>query len=124
MPPRQCVASGACCQFAVTGREPFVTQAELDLVLDTLRAQGRRVPPPRDDGACPLLAADSTSCSIYDARPLGCRTFFCAAAGGVATAREMRDAIHALNALEEGRGKDRRGGRPLTAALAAAGKRN
>ncbi len=123
MPERSCSQSGRCCQFAVTGREPFVTQDELDLIVTTLRAQGRKVPPLRPDGACPLLADDDISCSIYAARPLGCRTFFCREAGGVVTAREMRDAIHALNALEESRGKKRSGSRALTLALKDAARR-
>ncbi|MBI5493657.1 MAG: YkgJ family cysteine cluster protein [Deltaproteobacteria bacterium] len=117
MPERSCARSGACCQFTVTGREPIVTHAELAAIRAELRRQGRNVPPPREDGACPLLTADGTRCSIYAARPMGCRTFFCREAGGVVTARELRDALHALNALEESRGKNKRPPRPLTRAL-------
>jgi Fe-S-cluster containining protein len=117
LPERQCTASGRCCQFAVTGREPFVTVMEMDLILQELARQGRKVPPPRQDEGCPLLTPDGMRCTVYDARPLGCRTFFCREAGGVATAREMRDAVQALNTLEESRGKKRSGSRPLTRAL-------
>ena len=103
LPERNCTGRAACCQFAVTGREPFVTVMEMDVILQELARQGRKVPPPRKDLGCPLLTADGLLCSVYEARPLGCRTFFCREAGGPATAREMRDAVHALNALEEQR---------------------
>jgi hypothetical protein len=84
-----CDCSTECCRFGLTGREPWVTVAEWQLVVAEVRRQGRRLPPAGDDdddehaeGRCPFLdvdAADPTRgrCRIYAARPLGCRTFFC-----------------------------------------------
>jgi Fe-S-cluster containining protein len=35
------------------------------------------VPPQRADGGCRLLDEEGQRCTIYEARPFGCRTFFC-----------------------------------------------
>ncbi len=121
LPERDCTQRACCCQFAVTGREPRVTHAEMAHLLALLARQGRRVPAPRLDGACPLLGADNRSCTVYEARPLGCRTHYCREAGGPATAREVRDAVQLLNALDEARGK-KAGGRMFTHALEDARK--
>lgn len=80
-----CDCSTECCRFGVTGREPWVTRAEWELVLLEVRRQGRRLPVLRDDddddeGRCPFLDDDGQGggrCRVYEARPLGCRTFFC-----------------------------------------------
>ncbi|HYC00720.1 MAG TPA: YkgJ family cysteine cluster protein [Candidatus Limnocylindrales bacterium] len=117
LPPRDCTRSTGCCRFSLTGREPHVTQAELDLLLEHVAASGRRIPPHRSDGACPFLAADETTCTVYDARPFGCRTHFCRAAGGAVPARELRDSLRRLAQLDEELGSDARGSRPLTRAL-------
>lgn len=79
----RCEASTECCRFSVTGREPWVTQVEWDLVKDELKRQGRRLPhiPEDDDGRCPFLD-DAGRCVVYASRPLGCRTFFCERARG------------------------------------------
>lgn len=78
-----CEASTDCCRFAVTGREPWVTQVEWELVVDEVKRQGRRLPavPDDDDGRCPFLN-EAGRCVVYRARPLGCRTFFCERASG------------------------------------------
>ena len=75
--PYACPASGECCQLSVTRRQPWLWRAEWLRVQQRLRADGRPMPPPRADGACPLLDASGVRCSIYADRPLGCRTFFC-----------------------------------------------
>ncbi|HEY8142076.1 MAG TPA: YkgJ family cysteine cluster protein [Kofleriaceae bacterium] len=72
----RCDATAECCHFAVTGKQPFLTEAEWQLVMDELVRQGRTVPPPREDKVCGFLG-DDRRCTIYEARPLGCRTFFC-----------------------------------------------
>ncbi len=78
--PFSCPGSTDCCRFAVTGREPYPTSAELAELLDAaaasgaLRAQRRRLP--LADRRCPLLGADDR-CRVYASRPFGCRTFFC-----------------------------------------------
>jgi Fe-S-cluster containining protein len=73
-----CSASAECCHFARTGREPSVTQAEWREIERAVRAQGRKLPgPPTDaDRTCSFLGADER-CTIYESRPLGCRTYFC-----------------------------------------------
>ena len=40
-------------------------------------------------------------CLIYDSRPFGCRTHFCAAAGGPYARREVIDLIRRLEAVDE-----------------------
>lgn len=79
-----------------------------------LRASGRARPPERTDGVCPLLGADHR-CLTYDARPFGCRTHFCAAAGGPAARRDVLDLIRRLEAVDESLGGD--GPKPLPQAL-------
>jgi Fe-S-cluster containining protein len=94
-----------CCQFGVTGREPYPTPVELCEVDLAMRALGGRrtssprpttrrstLPLVRDHGACPLLGDDGR-CSIYASRPFGCRTFFCA---GHEPSRKNRDAIQSI----------------------------
>ena len=77
-----CECSTECCRFGVTGREPWLTRAEFDVVTAAVKAQGRRLPVPDDDdgkdgeGRCVFLRPDDR-CRVYAARPLGCRTFFC-----------------------------------------------
>lgn len=73
-----CDASTDCCRFSVTGREPYITRVEWELVVKEQRRQGRRLPdlPGDDDGRCPFLS-EAGRCGVYAARPLGCRTFFC-----------------------------------------------
>jgi len=93
-----CPASTECCRFGITGREPYVTSIEVALVERAIarrggaRALGRapapleaRAPegrkdkrrlPQVDEEPCPLLDAKGR-CSVYDARPFGCRTYYC-----------------------------------------------
>ncbi len=89
--PYSCDASTECCRFGITGREPYVTPVELAEIEHAVAARGmpsraRRSPralplAPDDTRTCPLLD-DAGKCRIYDARPLGCRTFFCDRAHG------------------------------------------
>jgi uncharacterized protein len=73
-----------CCQFAVTGREPYPTAVELAEVQHAMRIVGIDASPPRAARSlpmaelrpCPLLS-ETGRCRIYASRPLGCRTFFC-----------------------------------------------
>ena len=55
--------------------------------------------PERDDGACPMLRENGT-CLIYQDRPFGCRTHFCAAAGGPYSRGEVLDLIRRLEAVD------------------------
>ena len=115
LPARNCTRTTRCCRFAETGREPYVTRAETDYLFAVLRSTGRRMPPPRFDGACPFLGNDEKTCTIYEGRPFGCRTNFCREAGGAVTAQEMRASLDALASLDEKLGGD--GPHPLTRVL-------
>jgi hypothetical protein len=91
-----------CCQFRVTGREPYPTPVELAEVDHAIRARGAsRQPAPGkkkklvmvdDRGSCPLLSEEGR-CTIYASRPFGCRTFFCT---GHEPPRKDRVAIQAI----------------------------
>ena len=111
---RDCVRRTECCQFKLTGRTPFLTRGEALLAAKALRATGRTRLPARTDGACPLLDPQGR-CLIYAARPFGCRTHFCPAAGGPYARREVVDLIHRLEDLDAQLGGD--GAHPLPAAV-------
>jgi uncharacterized protein len=82
----RCERSTECCRFGLTGREPQVTSLELALVQRALKQRGGPLAPRRRalpltrnadrERSCPLLE-QSGRCAVYEARPLGCRTFFC-----------------------------------------------
>lgn len=98
-----CDLSTDCCHFGRTGREPQLWPNEWAMVSRALAARGGRRSLPivsegragRDDeGRCPLLGAGDR-CTIYDARPFGCRTYFCTRAVGPAR-RVPRDTLAVL----------------------------
>lgn len=82
-----CDASTDCCRFGVTGREPYPTPVELAYLEHAVRARGglpkRRSLPVASERRCALLS-DEGRCLAYEARPFGCRTFFCERARGAA----------------------------------------
>jgi Fe-S-cluster containining protein len=114
---RTCALRTDCCRFKLTGRTPYVTKPEALLAAKAVRASGRRTPAKRNDADCPLLDAQGR-CTIYDARPFGCRTHFCAAAGGPIERTAVADLIRRLAELDAALGGD--GVRALPAALADA----
>jgi Fe-S-cluster containining protein len=114
-----CDRSTECCRFGITGREPQVTSIELALVRRALRERGgqpgkkrRALPltkvssrgPTSSDAAreraCPLLLS-AGRCSVYEARPLGCRTFFCERAqlAQPVDRRALRETVRRLQEL-------------------------
>ena len=101
---RNCVRLKECCHFKLTGRTPYLTKGEALLAVQALRATGRKQLPENPTGACPLLEAATGNCLIYDSRPFGCRTHFCAAAGGPYARREVLDLIRRLEAVDESLG--------------------
>lgn len=115
---RNCVRVKECCHFKLTGRTPYLTRGEALLAAKALRATGRKALPTSPTGACPLLDSQTGNCLIYDARPFGCRTHFCAAAGGPYPRREVLDLIRRLEAIDESLGGD--GPRILQGAIADA----
>ncbi len=115
---RDCRLRTQCCHFKLTGKTPHLTRGEALLAVRALKATGRKSLPTRTDGACPLLDPQTARCLIYQDRPFGCRTHFCAAAGGSYARREVIDLIHRLETIDETLGGD--GPRPLPAALRTA----
>lgn len=111
---RQCQSTTRCCRFRLTGQTPFLTRGEALLARSAAKAAGRRKWPVPADGSCPLLGAEG-KCSIYADRPFACRTHFCAAAGGPAPRREVRDLIQDLEAIDHQLGGS--GGMGLPAAM-------
>jgi Fe-S-cluster containining protein len=101
---RNCVRVKECCHFKLTGRTPYLTQGEALLAAKALRSTGRRALPVNPAGACPLLDAQTGDCLIYDSRPFGCRTHFCAGAGGPYARREVIDLIRRLEAVDDSLG--------------------
>ena len=97
---RGCLRVNECCQFRLTGRTPYLTRGEALVAAKGLRASGRKELPTATDGACPLLDHSAGKCLIYADRPFGCRTHFCAAAGGPYARREVADLIQRLEAID------------------------
>lgn len=105
---RDCVRRTECCQFKLTGRTPTLTAGEALVVAAALKATGRRTLPESADataGRCPLLDF-AGKCIVYEARPFGCRTHFCAAAGGPYTRNEVRDLVRRLEETDAALGGD------------------
>jgi Fe-S-cluster containining protein len=115
---RQCLRRTECCQFKLTGLTPYLTKGEALVAARALRATGRKKLPERGDGTCPLLDRATGRCLIYADRPFGCRTHFCAAAGGPMARREVLDLIRRLETVDAQLGGD--GPRKLPGAVAAA----
>lgn len=97
---RNCVRLKECCHFKLTGRTPYLTAGEALLAAKALRATGRKTLPVNPTGACPLLDPQTGDCLIYESRPFGCRTHFCAAAGGPYSRREVIDLIRRLEVID------------------------
>jgi len=97
---RDCIQRTECCRFRLTGRTPFLTKGEALVAAKAVRASGRKQLPEAIDGACPLLHPITGKCMIYDGRPFGCRTHFCAAAGGPYARGEVVDLIRRLEDID------------------------
>ena len=115
---RNCLARTECCQFQLTGLTPQLTKGEALVAAKGFRATGRKEIPESADGACPLLQRATGKCMIYADRPFGCRTHFCAAAGGPYSRKEVLDLIRRLEAVDQKLGGD--GPRKIQAAVAVA----
>ena len=97
---RDCIRRTECCQFKLTGVMPLVTKGEVALMVKALRTAGRtELPKPKIEGACPMLQANG-KCLTYEARPFGCRTHFCEAAGGPYSRKEVLDLIRRLESVD------------------------
>jgi uncharacterized protein len=115
---RNCLRRTECCQFQLTGKIPQLTRGEALLAAQAFRATGRKTLPQRQDGACPMLQADTGKCLIYEARPFGCRTHFCQNAGGPIERHEVLPLIRRLEKMDRELGGD--GPHPLPQSVAQA----
>ncbi|MCB1229055.1 MAG: YkgJ family cysteine cluster protein [Verrucomicrobiae bacterium] len=99
---RDCRGRTECCRFRLTGRTPQLTRGEALVAASGWRAAGRKSVPTAEaaDGACPFLG-ETGLCQIYRDRPFGCRTHFCAAAGGMMDRTGIIDLIRRLEAVDE-----------------------
>lgn len=68
-----CRISGRCCRFREYGHTLFVSAPEFDYLLAHAPTPVR----PVDDGATCPWQDDAGRCSARNARPLGCRVYFC-----------------------------------------------
>jgi Fe-S-cluster containining protein len=66
-----CISRGGCCRFEEAGHELFATALEADYAA----ARAPEAPAPEAPGRCPYHVAGR--CTAREARPLGCRTYFC-----------------------------------------------
>jgi Fe-S-cluster containining protein len=96
---RFCERRTECCRFKLTGLTPQLTKGEALLAAKAYRSTGRTKLPERPDGSCPMLDPMG-KCLIYESRPFGCRTHFCAAAGGPYARREVLDLIRRLENVD------------------------
>jgi Fe-S-cluster containining protein len=103
---RSCERRKDCCHFKLTGRTPLLTKGEAILAATALRQSGRTRLPSAPSGACPMLDVATGDCLIYESRPFGCRTHFCAAAGGPYARSEVLDLIRRLEDLDHRLGGD------------------
>jgi hypothetical protein len=92
--PFSCPASGECCHFARTGREPYPHAVEIEEVLHAAKASPpKKLKIAAEERTCALLGEDGR-CRIYASRPFGCRTFFCDRIEG--PRKWPRDAVQAI----------------------------
>jgi Fe-S-cluster containining protein len=96
--PFSCPATAECCHLAVTTRPPWLWPTEWAVLREALPS----IPPPRPGGGCRLLDAAGLRCTAYDARPFGCRTFFCEKRRGpvnepTARTHALLDELRSLN---------------------------
>jgi Fe-S-cluster containining protein len=68
-----CQLSGRCCRFEEYGHTLFVSSPEFALLLADAPSPSR----PLDDGATCPWQDESGRCSAREARPMGCRVYFC-----------------------------------------------
>src|SRR2546426_188024 len=97
---RNCVRQTDCCHFKLTGRTPYLTKGEAVVAAKGFRATGRKSLQENSDGSCPMLQRETGNCLIYEDRPFGCRTHFCAAAGGPIARLEVLNLIRRLEDVD------------------------
>lgn len=68
----RCDASGACCRFEAYGHRLFITTIEMAAFTRSVRVAAD---PTWDGTGCPYQKVGR--CDAHDARPFGCRVYFC-----------------------------------------------
>jgi hypothetical protein len=68
-----CELSGRCCRFTEFGHTLFLSRVEAEVLLAGAPAPSRAL----DDGQTCPWQDDRGRCTARDARPLGCRVYFC-----------------------------------------------
>ena len=120
-----CPGSTECCRFGITGREPYVTSVEVAFLRRAIGARGgplapkkKALPIAKDERTCPLLNRDAR-CAVYEARPLGCRTFWCdrADADVPVKQKELNGFVRRVQEIAAEHEPDGDKGRPLTRSL-------
>jgi len=66
-----CIVRGKCCRFEEVGHRLYATRLEADYAADRQPS----APAPEAEGRCPYHVKGL--CTAREARPLGCRTYFC-----------------------------------------------
>lgn len=112
---RACELRSECCHFKLTGETPYLTAGEALVVAEALHGSGHARLQERPEGECPLLDSRTLKCRVYEARPFGCRTHFCSAAGGPYPRRAVVDLIRRLEDVDVALGGN--GGRSLPGAV-------
>ena len=97
-----CPGTAECCQLATTKRPPWLWPSEWKVLEARLARDRRALPAAREDGGCPFLDTGGKRCTVYEDRPLGCRTFFCQRIVGPSTlpadlTNSLLERLRALN---------------------------
>ena len=95
---QRCDASGRCCRFKEYGHTLFLSHFEAELLLEAAPAYEK---PVSRDG-CPFQVGGL--CTARDARPLGCRIYFCDPAFQDRMAVITEDALAALKRIADAHG--------------------
>jgi Fe-S-cluster containining protein len=66
----------ACCRAGISGVIPCVTRNEMNAIRDFLKMRALSLPP-FNVNQCRFFSEDG-KCLVYEARPIGCRGYFCA----------------------------------------------
>ena len=91
----RCDASGRCCRFTEYGHTLFLSHFEAELLLEG--APPYDAPVTRD--GCPFQV--NNLCTARDARPIGCRVYFCDPSYQETGNRITEEAVAALKALAD-----------------------
>ena len=94
----RCDASGRCCRFTEYGHTLFISAFEAELLLESAPSYTR---PVSRDG-CPFQV--NGLCTARDARPLGCRIYFCDPTFQERMVEVTEEAIAALKRIADAHG--------------------